>query len=259
MPGHAPPDRAPVLLEAGAGFRYEGGHRWQLRLLGGFRLEQDGRALPIPHSVRRVIAFLGIRGRSDRTEVAGTLWPDLPEPKARASLRTALWRLHQLTTAPVVSGGEALATAPTVDVDVQAFVEAVRRVMNTGDSTCARASMPHLPGIGELLPGWYDDWVLFERERLRQLQMHALETIAERLASAGRFAEAIEAALAAVRLEPLRESATRALILAHLGENNIVEAVRCFESFRDSLADELGVRPTPELERLVQSGLSRLA
>jgi DNA-binding SARP family transcriptional activator len=234
------------------------GSRLQLRLLGGFQLEQEGRTLQIPHSGRRIVAFLGIRGRCDRVEIAGSLWPDVPEAKALANLRTALWRLRRLTATDVVSGQEALATAPTVDVDVQAFIETVRRVTDAG-VTPDRSAIPVLPAFGELLPGWYEDWVLFERERLRQLQMHALEMVAARLTSAGRYAEAIDAALAAVRLEPLRESATRALIAAHLGENNVVEALRCFESFRDSLAAELGVQPTAELERLAQSFLTRQA
>lgn len=228
----------------------------QLRLLGGFQLDLDGQPLWLPHSVRRVIAFLGIRGRSDRTEVAGTLWPDLPEPKARASLRTALWRMHRLTTAAVVTGSEALALAPPVRVDLQALEDAVRRLV-TGDGAPDRAPAVVLPAAGELLPGWYDDWVLFERERIRQLRLHALETLAGRLTVAGRYGEAIDVALTAVRLEPLRESATRSLILAHLGEGNLIEAVRCFESFREQLAVELGVHPSPQLAQLVQSCLTR--
>lgn len=259
MPDDVNPLRQSVRFDSDGRYPDQDNHRLQLRLLGGFRLEQDGRVLPIPHSARRIVAFLGIRGRCDRTEIAGTLWPDMPEAKALASLRTALWRLRRLTAARVVSGQEVLATAGTVDVDVQAFAASVRQIMDTRDGRAGGSPAPILPLVGELLPGWYEDWVLFERERMRQLQMHALEAVAERLTAAGRFAEAIDAALAAVRLEPLRESATRALIVAHLGENNLVEAVRCFESFRDSLATELGVQPSPELEQLVQSCLTRLA
>jgi DNA-binding SARP family transcriptional activator len=247
MPDDAVPDRP--ASRPGS----EGRHRLKLRLLGGFQLEQGGRTLRVPHSGRRIVAFLGIRGRSDRAEIAGSLWPEVPEPKALANLRTALWRLRRLTAFEVVSGQEVLATADTVDVDVQAFVAAISRIT---DGAADRAAIPVLPTFGELLPGWYEDWVLFERERLRQLQMHALELVAGRLTSAGRFGEAVDAALAAVRLEPLRESATRALIAAHLGENNIIEAVRCFESFRHHLATELGVQPTRELERLMQSFLT---
>jgi DNA-binding SARP family transcriptional activator len=258
MPQHSPPDRTPVTVDAGHPPPDPGRGRSRLRLLGGFQFEQCGRVLPIPYSARRIVAFLGIRGRCDRTELAGTLWPDVPDPTARARLRTALWRLHRLTGCPVVTAGEALATAPGVDVDVQEFVAVVQRLMST-DAALDRSVPPQLATAGELLPGWYEDWVLFERERLRQLQMHALETVADRLTAAGRYAEAIDTALAAVRLEPLRESATRALILAHLGERNLVEAIRCFESFRDHLASELGVAPTPELERLVRSCLARQA
>src|SRR5437867_4028183 len=64
----------------------------------------------------------------------------------------------------------------------------------------------------DLLPDWYDDWVALERERLRQLRVHALEQLCDRLLVAERFGEATEAALAASRTEPLRESPQRLLI-----------------------------------------------
>jgi DNA-binding SARP family transcriptional activator len=85
------------------------------------------------------------------------------------------------------------------------------------------------------------------------LQLHALELTAQALTCEGRYAEAIEAAMAAVRLEPLRESATRVLIEVHLAEDNVVEAIRRLEFFRKSLASELGVEPTEELVQLVRS------
>lgn len=233
-----------------------GGPCYQLRLLDGFSLEQDGRPVHTPHSVRRLIAFLGVRGRRGRAEIAGTLWPDVTESRAQASLRTVLWRMHRLTPRPLVAGGEALSLAGTVGVDVRVLVATARHVLNEGEDVPLNGSpLPALTVMGELLPGWYEDWVLFERERLRQLQMHALEAIAGRLTAERRFAEAIEAAMAAVRLEPLRESATRVLIAAHLAENNVVEAIRWFESFRDGLTSELGVEPTPDLERLIRSGI----
>jgi DNA-binding SARP family transcriptional activator len=58
--------------------------------------------------------------------------------------------------------------------------------------------------------------------------------------------------MAAVRLEPLRESATRVLIEVHLAEDNVVEAIRRLEFFQRSLANELGVEPTEELVDLVR-------
>jgi DNA-binding SARP family transcriptional activator len=69
---------------------------------------------------------------------------------------------------------------------------------------------------GELLPDWYDDWVALERERFRELRIHAFEALSARLISAERFGEAMDIALAAVRCEPLRESTHRAVISVHL-------------------------------------------
>ena len=59
--------------------------------------------------------------------------------------------------------------------------------------------------------------------------------------------------LSAIRLEPLRETATRALIAVHLAEHNVVEAARRYRVFRDVLARELGVAPSPALRRMVES------
>jgi DNA-binding SARP family transcriptional activator len=232
-----------------------------LRLLDGFHLEQHGRPLPTPQAACRLLAFLGIRGQSSRMEVAGHLWPEASESKAHASLRTVLWRLRQTSDDQLVTGGQALALASSVEVDVATFLATAQRLLAPATATdpppfAGRLSASGLVGVGELLPGWYEDWVLFERERLRQLRMHALEAVAMRLTAEHRHAEAIEAALAAVRLEPLRESATRVLIMAHLAEHNLVEAVRCYVQFRDNLHRELGVAPTPDLERMALRGLA---
>jgi DNA-binding SARP family transcriptional activator len=109
--------------------------------------------------------------------------------------------------------------------------------------------------VGELLPDWYDDWVLLERERYRQLSLHALEALADRLTGLARFGEAADAALAAIAGEPLRESGHRALIRVHLAEGNPSEALREYDRFRQML-DGLGLAPSPRLEELVR-GLTR--
>jgi DNA-binding SARP family transcriptional activator len=106
----------------------------------------------------------------------------------------------------------------------------------------------------DLLPGWYDDWVLLEREQLRQRILHALEVMSYHLAAAGRYAEAVDAAMMAVSAEPLRESAQQALLEAHLAEGNWVEGQRVLESYRELLGRELGVDPDPRLESMLLAG-----
>jgi DNA-binding SARP family transcriptional activator len=112
--------------------------------------------------------------------------------------------------------------------------------------------------LGELLPAWYDDWVLLERERLRQLRLHALEVLADKLVCERRYGEAVQAAYAAVRTEPLRESAHRAVVRVHMTEGNIVEAARAYAAYRDMLDHELGVAPTTQMEELMSSVRTRI-
>jgi hypothetical protein len=108
------------------------------------------------------------------------------------------------------------------------------------------AISPWVADALNLLPGFYDEWAIMERERVRQRIMHALEALSEKLAARRRFADAIEAAMLATSAEPLRESAQRALIKAHVAEGNITEARRSYHAYRDLLRRELGVTPSGE-------------
>jgi hypothetical protein len=92
----------------------------------------------------------------------------------------------------------------------------------------------------DLLPGCYDDWALIERERIRQRVLHALEALSDRLTAAARFADAIEAAMLAASGEPLRESARRTLLKAHIAEGNLTEARRVYLAYEALVQRELG-------------------
>ncbi len=226
-------------------------------LLDGFALSVEGggetTVLSVPHGVQRLVAHLGLCRCRTRGAIAGQLWPDVPEKQAHANLRSALWRAQKAVPGLVDSSAGAVALAGGVHVDVQEFVEWAGAVL---DPTVPVEGIvtPATALTGELLPGWYDDWVLLERERLRQLRMHVLEVLADKLVIAGRFGEAVQAAYAAVRDEPLRESAHRAVVRVHLAEGNLVEAIRAYRSFRDALDRELGVPPTRQMEDLISSG-----
>ncbi|MGY1776770.1 BTAD domain-containing putative transcriptional regulator [Geodermatophilus sp. SYSU D00804] len=196
------------------------------------------------------MAHVCLSGRPPRATVVGHLWPDVSEAHAHGSLRTALWRLQRVAPGLVHASGDVLSLAEGVRVDVRELGDWARRVR---DPSCCLAdvAVPDVGLRGELLPGWYDDWVLLERERLRQLRMHALEEAAARLAAAGQYGDALQAAYAAVRAEPLRESAHRVVIRVHLSEGNVTEALRAYEQFRAVLADEMGVQPSEKMTRLV--------
>ena len=216
----------------------------RVALLGGFRLVVDGRAGALPAASQRLVALLALEGRSTRSRVAGTLWPDSSEERALASLRTVIWRVNQVAPGVVVTANGSLDLGSSVQVDVRCFLESATVLMRDPHSG---TEWQDLVGAGgELLADWSDDWLLPHRQRLRQLQMHLLETASEELSSRGRFGIALEAALAVLRADPLRESAHRAVIRVHVAEGNVVEARRAFVECRSLLRRELGVAPSPQ-------------
>ena len=227
----------------------------RITLLDGFTLQlgeggPEAEVGDLPHGVQRLVAHLCLSGRPARTAIAGYLWPDVPEEHANGSLRSALWRLHKAVPGLIQVSGGALFLAPGVRVDVRELCDWAARALDPRVAV-EELAVPAAGLRGDLLPGWYDDWVLLERERLRQLLVHSLEAIAVKLTVAGRHSEALQAAYSAVRAEPLRESAHRTVINVHLAEGNLAEAFRAYDLFRALLDDELGVVPTEQMTRLV--------
>lgn len=203
-------------------------------------------------TAQRVIAFLALHDRGlRRSYVAAMLWLDSSEDRALANLRSSLWRLHQQPCPLVETTNRELRLAEEVTVDVRAAAASARRLLADAEE-CERVDLGELSRVTNLLPDWYDDWVLIERERLRQLGLHALERLCERLTEASRFGPALDAALAAVAGEPLRESAHRALIKVHFAEGNAAEAIRHYRLYRRLVHDQLGLAPSPLMEELVQ-------
>ncbi|MEW2295632.1 BTAD domain-containing putative transcriptional regulator [Streptomyces sp. NPDC006743] len=231
----------------------------ELRLLGQFRLERDAGPVELCRNGQRLLAFVVLRRSVPRTVLAGTLWPEVTEERARGSLRTTLWKLPRGDQPLIRCSGDALVAAPGLHVDVHAFTETALSVVQgcgpplvTGRAPCR---LPReLLGGDDLLPGWDEEWVLLERERLRQLRLHALDALAEALVREGRPALALEAAWESLRAEPLRESAHRAAVSAHLAEGNVGEAVHHYRSFRRLLRAELGVEPSARFTRLLARG-----
>ncbi len=225
----------------------------RLTLLGAFDLSVGGESIPLPMNGQRVLVFLALHGRSLlRPFVAGSLWLDSSEDRAAGSLRSALWRLNRRHRF-IETNGERLQLSPDVAVDVDAAAAQARRLLDPAEPECPSPDCLLLSR--DLLPDWYDDWVAVERERFRQLRVHALERLCDRLVEAERFGEAIEAGLAAMKSEPLRESAHRALVRAHLAEGNRSEALAQYRRFKLLLHDELRLAPSPKMESLIASVL----
>jgi DNA-binding SARP family transcriptional activator len=224
----------------------------RLALLDGFGLYAEDKPVPLTPGAQRLVALLALHeGALSRDYVAGMLWSDSTEARASGSLRSALWKLRVVRPEIVWNRGGGLGLSPHVHVDVR-HATALARSVVTGrfeEETIAGLLEPWF--CQELLPGWYDEWVLVERERHRQLSLHALESLCEHLTEAGRYGAAVLAALAAVEREPLRESAHRALVRVHLAEGNVWEAIRRYRRYEEIAARDLGVGPSPMMRSLL--------
>jgi len=219
-----------------------------IHVLGGLSLTCDAVPVAVPPGSRRLLAYLALhRGGVDRRSAAGVLWPAVTEGRAAGNLRSALWRLQRVGSPLVRIEQCALSLEDDVRVDLHAVEAWAGRVLS---GTAIAADLAVDPGAIadlELLPGWYDDWVLATGARLRLRLLHALDALSRLLRQAGRPLEAVEAVHVAVLAEPLRESGQRALIEAHQAAGDWVAARRQYDVFRGLLRREVGVEPSDEL------------
>lgn len=222
-------------------------------VLGGFSLTAQGvGAVHVPSGAQRVLGYLALNGVGQRRDIlAGRLWSTATQDRAHANLRTAVWKVRQLLPEVIDCRRDSVGLQPGVTVDYVAMTRLAGRLLHRDLSSKELLDVPSDLLAAELLPGWDDDWLLIDRERHRQLRMHALETLSNQLTDAGEYALAIQSAYAAIAIEPLGESATRALIRACLAEGNRAEALRQFVLFQHLLADETGLRPSEDLEDLI--------
>lgn len=227
----------------------------RLNLLGGFSMVVDGRSCDVPDGCQRLLGFLALQDRPPRRPVvAATLWPDKTDDRAGANLRSSLWRLPERSGRRLVAAaGATLQLAANVHVDVR-VTESTGWALIRDPSAVVDDVDPSL-FLLELLPGWYEDWVVFERERLAQLQLHFLEALTYVLIKRHRIAEALDVALRLVHVDPLREGSQRALLAVHCAERNIRQAHRQFRHYQQLIRKTFGCDPSPSLRAMITTDL----
>jgi DNA-binding SARP family transcriptional activator len=231
----------------------------RVHLLGGFLVTSAGQEIELPPCTTRLVAFVALQERCvERSFVANCLWMDSTEGRAQANLRSCLWRLRRVPVRLVVTRGTQMRIEPGVIVDLDEVNDYARRVI---DMDQAIESDQFDAGLlsTELLPDWYDDFVEVRREQLRQMQLHALEAMAQRYGLAGATTKALDLALSAVAAAPLRESGHRLVVTLHLAEGNVSEALRQFRLLQHLLRDELGIRPSSAMSELMRPWLSAMS
>lgn len=231
-----------------------------LRVLGKFDVTVNGHSVSLGVMSQRLLTLLAIRssqvpsGHMLRGHAAGKLWPETRTSRAAANLRSAIWRLQQSCPGILEASFSDLRLAAGVSVDIAEVTSvAFGLLVPTADPSTAQlgaAVRCNLyddidPDIGE------DDWLTAERERFRQLRIHALEALADKLIAVGSHGAAVEAALGAIRADPFRERAHHLLITAYLAEGSQLEARRQYNAYCELLRRELGLRPSAAFTALL--------
>jgi DNA-binding SARP family transcriptional activator len=221
-----------------------------LSLLGGFELRLPDGSRHVPHSSQRVLAFLALHDRELlRSFVSGHLWPETSEARASGSLRSALWRVRRVDSELIQATDGRLGLGPEVNVDVRIVEAAARHILTaTGH---AQSTLDPSSFATDILPGWYDEWLFTPRERMLQLNLHALEAAAEQHLAAGDYVNAMEWAITAASVDPFRESPQRILARIHLAEGNQSEALRTYVAYRNLLKTEFEQPPTLEFQAII--------
>jgi DNA-binding SARP family transcriptional activator len=227
-----------------------GGVPLLVRLLDGFRLDVGQHEVVLPAHAQRVLAFLalsrpfGVPHR--RTALAEQLWCAGSHERAQASLRTALWRIRKADERLVQADRRRVHLGTHVEVDVQRSLgQAGRLLAEDGEVTPDDATTAGL--TADLLPGWEEDWLMVERERIHQIRIQALVALSHRLRGMRRFMPALDAAYTAIAAEPLYESAHAALVDVHVAEGNVAQARRHVDEYATLLWTEMRLRPSDAL------------
>jgi DNA-binding SARP family transcriptional activator/tetratricopeptide (TPR) repeat protein len=220
-------------------------------LFGPLRVASEERPLPLaaPPRTGPLLAYLALhRTPQDRRTVAGALWPDSDPDGARTNLRRHLHYLRQaLPEAPgpgwLVTDGSRVGLHPEAAlwVDVRAFEDAVA----AGELDRAAALY-----TDHLLPELDDEWLLVERERLRDVLLDLLTALAERHLEDGRPSETLRVLDRLLREDPLREDAVRLAMRVRYAGGDRAGALATYERFAELLVAELGVEPMHQTREL---------
>lgn len=224
----------------------------ELRLLGQFRLEVDGRRIDAVRTPRleSLIAYLAVHRGSPvpRSEVAFALWPDSTEPQALTNLRR---ELHDLRRA-LPDAGHLLHVerrtiewrfGPLARLDLADFEAALER----GRAGDVRGLVDAVGAYGgDLLPSSYDEWIAPERERLRSAFMATLGSLATRCEERREFSEATGYLRRLVQVDPLNEGAFQSLIRIAATTGDRAAGLQAYHACVTNLERELGVEPGRE-------------
>ena len=225
-------------------------------LLGSFDVRYDESPLQIPsRPAQSLFAYLALNGNTShrREKLARMLWPDSSEPTARQNLRHALWRIRKtlpknLETEYIHADDFSIAfnTSTEYWLDANTLREAEA-------SNCADELIPILSVYqGELLPGFYEEWVILEREYLNFVFEHHMARLLATLQSEDRWLDVLDWGERWLSFGQRPEPAYRALMCAHMEKGDMPKVADTYSRCLRSLG-EIGLEPSEQTRKLYEN------
>ncbi len=226
-----------------------------VQLFGGLQLHHHEVSLTSSLSGRsaRLLAYLLLHRQTPvaREHLAFLLWPDSSESQARTNLRHVLHHLRQALPDPdryLAITSQSLQwrsdTSSWLDIAVFDALAAATATTTADDHDLTVLRDAIAVYTGELLEGWYDDWVLSERERLNQRYLHLVALIIDCLEERGEATEAIGYAERLLRHDSLNEDSYRLLMRLFAENGDRARAIRTYQVCVTTLQRELDVAPS---------------
>lgn len=234
----------------------------QISLLGGFRMEWEGQVLPLPSPSKALSLLACLLIYQDRLlgrdQVGNRLWPNAAPAEARSNLRRHLHLLRQALPPGewILSERDTLHWNPEAPywLDVSEFLQQARQCTSGPQSVCERCLQLYQ---GDLLPEIYDDWLIAEREALRNVFLQTLDQAIGRLTQCGEYATALYYAKQLLAHDPLHEQTHRRVMQLHYLAGDRQAALQQFAECEALLRRELDVVPmqaTRELQQMILAG-----
>ncbi len=217
--------------------------------------------------VQELFGYLLLHGSRPhlRETLTTLLWADVPAVQAKSYLRKTIWQLQaslaQLSPPAaepfLCAEGEWLQANAESDLwfDVAQFERAYRQAQDVAGEVMDSATASHVEAAvalyrGDLLEGWYQEWVLFERERLERMYLVLVDKLISHCAAHGRYEAGISYGAQALRHDPARERTHRRLMRLHHLAGNRSEALHQYALCVETLRRELDVTPSERTNAL---------
>ena len=231
----------------------------KIYLLGQFNIANDAQPLQLnSRPAQSLLAYLAMTaGMTHRRErLAGLMWPESSDANARAYLRQALWRIRKALDDGALSPEEYLKISDlAVTFDAQsAYWLDVDQIQESDQNISLEELLQTADHYrGELLPGFYDEWIPPERDRIVAIYQGKMQQLLELLLLEQRWQEAIERGEQWIRLAHAPEQAFRALMKAYAGLDDQHLVKTTYERCQEVLEQELGLKPSGETVELYET------